>query len=164
MLKSLKFNESANTNNARHVSHRGQSWRWKTFDIDSVVNAVNFGSGTRTALAKKLAAVIGLGRDELGRSADLAKKIVAAQVLHEILTMCRDAERNAGNFLQKNCGMRRAIGKMHMHMIDPVAREEVGEIEGVARALLCLYSWPISFIVSFDQIPRPAPGNFCFLL
>ena len=78
MLKSLKFNEPANTDNARHVIHRDQSWRWKTFEIDSVVNTVNFASGIRTALAKKLAAVIGLGRDELGRSADLAKKIVAA--------------------------------------------------------------------------------------
>src|SRR5205814_8696426 len=51
---SLKFNESANTDNARHVIHRGQSWRWKTFEIDSVVNPVNFASGIRTALAKKL--------------------------------------------------------------------------------------------------------------
>ena len=46
-------------------------------------------------LAKQIAAVIGFGGDKLCRGADLAEKIVAAEIFHKILSVRRDAEWNA---------------------------------------------------------------------
>ena len=68
--------------------------RRKTFEIDAVVNPVNFRRGIGTTLAEQVAAVIGFGCDEFRCGADLAQQIVAAEILHKILPVRRDAERN----------------------------------------------------------------------
>ena len=134
MLKPLECNEPADTDDARHGIDRGCGRRRKMFEIDSVMNAVNFRSGIRTALAKKVAAVIGFSRDELGGSADFAKEIVAAEVLHEILPMRCDAEWNAGNFFQEQRRVRCPVCEMNVHMVDVVAHEKVCEVESIACA------------------------------
>src|SRR5207247_9328210 len=110
----------------------------KMIQIESVVNTMNVPGRILTALAKKTPTVIGLSRDELRGSADLAKEIVAAEVFHKILPMRRDAERNARNFFQEKCSVRCPIGEVNVYMIDALTRKEVCEIEGIAFALLCL--------------------------
>ena len=69
--------------------------RWKTRQINSIINPVNFRRGIRAALAKQLEAIIGFGSNELGSSADFAKEIIAAKILHEILSVGCYAEWNA---------------------------------------------------------------------
>src|SRR5439155_19872417 len=110
--------------------------RRKMFEIDSVVNAMNFRGRIRPALAKKPPTVIGLSRDELRGSADLAKEFVAAAVFRKILPMRRDAERNARNFFQEKCSVRCAIGEVNVYMIDALTRKKGCEIQGIACALL----------------------------
>ena len=56
---------------------------------------MNFRGGVRASLAKKFAAVIGLSSNELRRSADFTKEIVAAEVFHEILAVRRHTEGDA---------------------------------------------------------------------
>ena len=159
ILEPLEWDEPAHADDARHGICSALSRRRKMFEIDSVVNAMNFRGGIRTALANQLAAVIGFSRDELRGGADFTKEIVTAEVLHEILPVRRDAEWNPGNFFQEKCGMRCAIGEMNVHMIHLVTREEVCEIEGIARALLCLDARPVFALVLLDQIARPSAGN-----
>src|SRR5213078_5196509 len=132
MVETFECDEPAHADDARHGIDGSRNWRRKTFEIDSVMNAVNFRSGIRTALAKKVAAVIGFSRDELGGSADFAKEIVAAEVLHEILPMRCDAEWNAGNFFQEQRRVRCPVCEMNVHMVDVVAREKVCEVESIA--------------------------------
>src|SRR5437667_107953 len=112
ILEPLERDEPAHADDARHGICSALSRRRKMFEIDSVVNAMNFRGGIRTALANQLAAVIGFSRDELRGGADFTKEIVTAEVLHEILPVRRHAEWNPGNFFQQKCGMRCAIGEM----------------------------------------------------
>jgi hypothetical protein len=51
--------------------------------------------------------------------------------------------------------MRCPIREMHMHMIHAAPRKEVGEIQRIARALLCLGVRPVFALMLLDQIPRP---------
>ena len=170
MLESLKFNEPADADDVRGLvgrRHRllaaGRSRRFairhgKAFEINSVVNAVNFCCRIGTARAKKLTTVIGLSRDELRGRADLAKKIVAAEVFHEVLPVRGDAEWNPGNFFQKKRSVRCAIGEMHVYMLDIISPEEVCEIKRIARAQLCFRARAISLLMLLDKIARPFAG------
>src|SRR4051794_40283989 len=119
---------------ARHFVGRCR----ETFEIDAVVNYVNFSRGIGATLAEQIAAVIGFCCDEFRCGANLAEQSVAAEILHKVLPVGGDAEWNARNFLQKNCGVRGAICEMHMHMIHTPSRKEVGEIQRIARALFSL--------------------------
>ena len=64
-------------------------------EIDPVVNPMNFRGRIRAALAKQLAAVIGFGRYKRRRGADFTQEIIVAQILHEILSVRGDTERNS---------------------------------------------------------------------
>src|SRR5262249_14169641 len=163
MLEPLECDKPANADDARPFKGRRRRFvvgRRKTFEIDPVVNAVNFRSGIRTAVAKKLTTVIGLSCDELRRSADFTKQVVTAEVLHEILPVRGDAEWNAGNFFQEKCGVRRAVREMNVHMIDIVTREKICEVKSVACALLRLDTGSVFALVPLDQIARPFAGKF----
>src|SRR6267154_260232 len=93
VLKSLKRNQSADTDNARHcIARHFVMPRRKTRQIHPVINTVN--SGVRAALTEQVAAVIRFGRNELRCSADFPQQVVVAEVLHEILSVCRYAEWN----------------------------------------------------------------------
>ena len=92
MVETFECDQPAHADDARYGIDGGRNWRRKTFEIDPVVNAVNFRSGIRTALAKKPAAVIGFSRNELRCGANLAKEIVATEIFHEILPVRGDAE------------------------------------------------------------------------
>src|SRR5438046_2609567 len=67
----------------------------KTLQIDPIVNAMNFRSEIRTALTKQLTTVIRFGHNELCGSADFPQKIVVAKILHEILSVRGDTERDS---------------------------------------------------------------------
>ena len=107
VVEPLECHKPAHADDARHMVGRDRRarrliiWPGKAFEVESVVNTVNFRGGIRTALAKKLTAVIGLSRDEFRRGADFSKEIIAAEVFHEILPMRGDAEWNARNFFQE---------------------------------------------------------------
>jgi hypothetical protein len=94
MTESLECDEPADADDARHgiVGHR--NWNRKPFEIDSVVNTVNFLHGIGTTLAEQIPAVIGFSGNKLRSVADFAKEIIAGKVLHEVLSVRRDAERN----------------------------------------------------------------------
>ena len=121
---------------------------------------MNFPGGIRAPLTKQVTAVIRFSRNKLRGGADFAEKIVITEVLHEILSVCRDAERNFRNFLQEHGRVRRAIGEMHMKMIDAIAREKVREVERIARALFGLKAWAIFPLVLLDQRGGPFSGFF----
>ena len=56
--------------------------------------------------------------------------------------------------------MRGAICEMHVHMIHAAACKELGEVQGIARALFCLGPGPIFAVVLLDEITRPFAGSF----
>jgi len=120
MLNPLNSNESANTNNARHVSHRGQSWRWKTFDIDSVVTPVNLERNPDSAGKEKLAGCNRSRPRRTRRSADLRRRSSLPRSFMKS-DMCRDAERNAEISFRKLRYATARLAKAHAHD-RPVAR------------------------------------------
>ena len=95
----------------------------KIAQIHSVIDAMNFRGGLRAALHHQPAAVFGLDRDKFRRGANFPEKIVAPEVSHEILAVRRNAEREIGHRLQKQGGVRRAIGEVDMKMVDLVPDE-----------------------------------------
>ena len=163
MLESFECNKPAHADDAwRCVGLRWQQV-WKRLQIDPIINPVNFRGGIRTPLAKQLATVIGFGRNKLRVGADFAQEIIIAKVLHEILSVCRNAERNSGNFFHEKRGMRCAIGKVDMKTIDAVAREKIREIERVACALFSLNAWTVFAFVSINELTWPFSSGFRFL-
>ena len=60
--------------------------------------------------------------------------------------------------------MRCAVGEVHMKMVDPVPREKIREIKGVARALLGLDAPAVFLLVPIDERARPCAGCFRILL
>ena len=101
ILETFECNQSSNTHDLWDMVGRDRracgvtTWHRKTLKIDSVVNAMNLCRGSRTTLAKQVAAVIGFGGNKFRRGANLAEKIVAAEVLHKILPVRGHAEWNA---------------------------------------------------------------------
>src|SRR6059058_1111972 len=95
ILESFECNQPSNAHDAQLVGRDLRARRFgmrrrKTSKINSVINAVNFRRRTRTTLAKQVAAVIRLGRDKFRCVADLAEKLVTAEVLHKILPVRGD--------------------------------------------------------------------------
>jgi hypothetical protein len=49
---------------------------------------------------------------------------------------------------------------MHVNMIHPASGKELGKVQGIARALLCLGPKTILAVVLFDQITWPILKSF----
>src|SRR5262249_50000736 len=129
VLESLKRNQSADTDDARHcILRHSVMRRRKTRQVHPVINTVNFRSRIGAALAQQVAAVIGFGRNELRGSANLPQQVIIAEVLHEILSVCRYAEWNPRNLFQEHRGVRRSIREVHMNMIHAAALEMIGKV------------------------------------
>jgi hypothetical protein len=47
-----------------------------------------------------------------------------------------------------------------MHMIRAASGKELGEVQGIARALFCLGPGPIFAVVLLNEITRPSSGSF----
>ena len=116
---------------------------------------MNFRRRIRTTPTKQVAAVIRLGCHEFRRLTDLAEQVVAAEIFHEILPVRRDAERNARNFLEGKCRVRRAIREVNVHMIHTAARKKFREVEGIACALLRLDAQTIFLVVLRNELAGP---------
>src|SRR5256885_13078548 len=101
ILETFECNQPSNAHDSRHGISSRQTGDRKTFEIDSIINTVNFCRRRGTTPAKQIAAVISFGGDKCCRSANVAEKIVAAEIFHEILAVRRDAEWNACNLLEK---------------------------------------------------------------
>ena len=123
---------------------------WKTRQVDAIVDPVNFPGRIRAPLAKQLTAVISFSRDKLGGGADFTQKISVTEVLHEILSVCRDTERNFRNFFQENGRVRCSVCEMHMKMIDAVVRKKVREVKRIAGALPGLEGRAVFPLVPID--------------
>src|SRR4051794_12360924 len=137
----------------------GRNRRRESFQIDPIINTMNFRRGIRAALAEKVATVIGLRGYELRGRANFAKQIVAAEILHKILAMRGDAEWDPGNLFQKKRCVRCAIGEMNMHMVDLLPREEVCEVKSIVRALLGLHAGAVFPLVSLNEIAWRCTSN-----
>src|SRR5260370_22782697 len=128
--------------------------------INPVINAVNFRGGIRATLAKKIATIIGLGRDKLRSRTDLAQEIVITEIFHEILSVRGDTERNSRDCFQEKSRVRCAVGKMNVKMIDAAAYEKLGEVKGIARSLLGLHLPTVFLLVPINKLSWPRPGRF----
>ena len=71
IVETFEWNQPADAHDARDVIV-GRTEHRKTFEIDAIVNLVNFRRGIGTTLAEQVAAVIGFGCDEFRCGADLA--------------------------------------------------------------------------------------------
>src|SRR4029453_8802756 len=159
IFESFERDKPADADDARDwVCRRGKRHR-KKLQIDAVVDPVNFPGGIRAPLAKQLTAVISFSRDKLSGGADFTQELIVTEVLHEILSVCRNTKRNFRNFFQENGRVRCPISEVHMKMIDAVAREKVREVERIARALFGLEARAVFLLVLIDKRARPFAGR-----
>ena len=121
---------------------------------------MDFRGGIRATLTKEIATIIGLGRDKLRSRADLAQEIVITQIFHEILSVRGDAERNRRDCFQEKSGVRCAVSKMNVKMIDATAREKLGEVKGIARSLFGLHVPAVFLLVPINKLSWPCPSRF----
>ena len=122
---------------------------------------MNFVNRARAALAQEVAAVVADGDDELRGIAHFRQQAIAAEVDHEFLRVGGEAEGHA-EFLHEHGRVCGAVGEVDVDVLDAELFEELGKIEGVARADFRFERFAVIAQMALDHVAERLPGAVGF--